>query len=142
MNLEYSPADQEALERRNARAASALFAASQMEHHLTPVAIQALEEKLRDAEPNEAVQVTPDEMAAILNGRNSIHGDFTDDASISQAVKAAMYRGKNWQDLSDVQTEALEHIATKISRILSGDPAHKDHWLDIQGYAKLVSDRL
>ena len=43
MNFEYGPADQEALERRNARAAAAV----QMEQSLTPVALQHLEEQLR-----------------------------------------------------------------------------------------------
>ena len=64
MSFEYGPADQEALERRNARAASTLFAESQIEHHLTPVALQALEEKLRRAGANEAVEVSDEEMEA------------------------------------------------------------------------------
>jgi hypothetical protein len=41
-----------------------------------------------------------------------------------------------------IQVEALEMIAHKIGRILSGDPNHQDHWDDIAGYAKLVSERL
>jgi hypothetical protein len=49
---------------------------------------------------------------------------------------------KNWDVLDHVKREALEHIATKIGRILSGDPNHRDHWEDIQGYARLVEDRL
>ena len=48
----------------------------------------------------------------------------------------------NWEALTEVQHEALEHIATKIARILSGDPNHADHWNDIQGYARLVEERL
>ena len=33
-------------------------------------------------------------------------------------------------------------ILSKISRLVTGDPAHKDSWHDIQGYAKLAEDRL
>jgi len=33
-------------------------------------------------------------------------------------------------------------IAHKIGRIINGDPDYDDSWVDIAGYAKLVSDRL
>jgi hypothetical protein len=29
-----------------------------------------------------------------------------------------------------------------MGRILAGNPSHADHWHDIQGYAKLIEDRL
>jgi hypothetical protein len=38
--------------------------------------------------------------------------------------------------------EALDMIAVKISRILTGDPNYSDNWHDIQGFAKLVENRL
>ena len=44
--------------------------------------------------------------------------------------------------LAPDQMLALDMIAVKISRILSGNPSHKDSWVDIAGYAKLISDRL
>jgi hypothetical protein len=37
------------------------------------------------------------------------------------------------------QREAIDMIMVKLSRILCGDPNHKDHWDDIAGYAMLVS---
>jgi hypothetical protein len=40
------------------------------------------------------------------------------------------------------QLQALDMIVTKIGRILTGNPSHLDSWIDIAGYAKLVSDRL
>ena len=136
MNFEYGPADQEALERRNARALAAILAEQRN------VDVRALEERLRKADNGETVEVSHDEMQAILDGRHTIHGEFTDDAAASQSIKAAIRAGRNWQGLSDIQMEALELIATKIGRIMSGDPNHKDHWIDIQGYARLVSERL
>ena len=77
-----------------------------------------------------------------LIARNAVHGDFTDDAGTAQAFKDVMRATKNWERLDHVKREALEHIATKIGRILSGNPEHRDHWEDIQGYARLVEDRL
>ena len=40
------------------------------------------------------------------------------------------------------QLMSLDMIAVKISRIVNGNPSHRDSWLDIAGYAMLVADRL
>jgi hypothetical protein len=47
-----------------------------------------------------------------------------------------------WDRLNDVQREAVEMILHKVGRIISGDPNVHDHWDDIAGYAKLVSERI
>ena len=78
---------------------------------------------------------------ATLQERGARYGDFSDHARICQKIKRAMFSG-NWERLSDVQKQALEVIADKIARILSGDPNYDDNWHDIQGYAKLAEDRL
>ena len=78
----------------------------------------------------------------VLAQRNDVHGEFRDDATTAQALKYVMRDGKNRDDLSSIQKEALDNIATKIARILSGDPNHKDHWFDIIGYCTLVMQAL
>lgn len=85
-----------------------------------------------------------------LSERGSRYGDFTDHARLCQEIKHTMQNfapanwttSAPWLHLSDVQKQALEVIADKIARILSGDPNYADNWHDIQGYAKLVEDRL
>lgn len=78
-----------------------------------------------------------------LKERGQRYGDFTDHAAICQKIKMAMLFGPSrWGRLSDVQRQALEVIADKIARILSGDPNYADNWHDIQGYARLVEDRI
>lgn len=95
-----------------------------------------------------------------LAQRGSRYGDFTDHARICQNLMGQMQlfekplKGqenikegdrifyKPWEHLSPVQRQALTVIADKIARILSGDPNYDDNWHDIQGYAKLVEDRL
>jgi hypothetical protein len=52
-----------------------------------------------------------------------------------------MTDGTNYQALTPDKKQALDVIADKIARILSGDPEYKDNWHDIQGYAKLAEDR-
>ena len=76
-----------------------------------------------------------------LEERHNRYGTFAIQASIARQIKAAMAVG-NWNDLADDQKEALDTIATKIARILNGDPNYHDSWHDIVGYAKLVADRL
>jgi hypothetical protein len=77
-----------------------------------------------------------------LAERGKRYGDFSVHASICQQLKECMYMTEGWTGLSAVQRQALDVIADKIARILSGDPDYADNWHDIQGYAKLVEDRL
>lgn len=91
---------------------------------------------------------------ATLAERGARYGDFADHAALAQGLlfrmqkfclKADNEEGfiEPWRaKLNDVQRQALTVIADKIARILSGDPNYADNWHDIQGYAKLVEDRL
>ena len=38
--------------------------------------------------------------------------------------------------------EALDNIAQKIARIFAGNHNFPDHWIDIQGYAKLAQQEI
>lgn len=76
----------------------------------------------------------------ILTEREKTHGSFSDVAAVSQQLKVTMSMAKNWLALNHAQREALEYIATKIGRILSGDRNYRDHWEDIAGYATLGAD--
>jgi hypothetical protein len=78
----------------------------------------------------------------ILDQRSGTHGDFTGNARISQMLKDSLRNQHGWGNLSDVQREALDMISHKIARALTGNPDFKDHWDDIAGYAKLVSQRV
>jgi hypothetical protein len=87
-----------------------------------------------------------------LDERGNRYGDFTDHARIAQQLQDVMrnheiknHNGeaqKNWYYLDAVKKQALTVLADKIARILNGDPNYADNWHDIQGYAKLVEDRL
>jgi energy-coupling factor transporter ATP-binding protein EcfA2 len=76
--------------------------------------------------------------AKVIAAREHTHGNYINNAHIAQRLKEVMRDGRNWNaTLSNSQRESLEQIATKIARILSGDPNHVDSWLDIAGYAQL-----
>jgi len=78
-----------------------------------------------------------------LAERGARYGDFSEHASVAQRLQDVM-RGAaiGWFGLAPFQKQALTVIADKIARILTGDPDYDDNWHDIQGYAKLVEDRL
>ena len=83
-----------------------------------------------------------DDTQALLAERATTHGSYANTARTIQAIKDAMRSGPNWGSLTDIQKESLEMVANKIGRCLSGNPNVADHWDDIAGYAKLVSNDL
>jgi hypothetical protein len=76
----------------------------------------------------------------VMRDRHGTHGDFKENAAMSQMLKLAIHGSKYWYMLSAVQRESLDMICLKISRILSGHPDYKDHWRDLAGYAILAMD--
>ena len=98
--------------------------------------VRAIEEALRRPP-------APEARHPLLAAREHTHGNFDATALIAQRFKNVARNTPNWEaKLTDVQREALEGVFTKIARILSGDPGHKDHWSDIAGAAHLVEERL
>ena len=81
-------------------------------------------------------------MDPAIPNRDDQHGGVEAVGFVSQGIKHAMRKGINRSSLSSGACEALDMIAHKIGRILAGNPSHADHWHDIQGYAKLIEDRL
>lgn len=80
---------------------------------------------------------------AILRERGAAYGPYIRQAAITADLKGIMRAYVVWEELlAPDQRETLEMIAVKIARILNGDPNYADHWRDIEGYAKLVADRL
>lgn len=81
---------------------------------------------------------------ATLKQRGERYGDFSEHARVAQCLQDSMREilPDGWRRLNNVQRQALTVIADKIARILSGDPNYTDNWHDIQGYARLVEERL
>jgi hypothetical protein len=69
----------------------------------------------------------------------SPRGDFAETAAIAQSLKRVFRSARNWPELDDRQREALEMIATKLARLLTGDPNYADHAVDIAAYAELFA---
>ena len=89
-------------------------------------------------------QAPTTDITQTLNERGSRYGTFVGHADVTQQLKRVINceLGTRGKTLADDQQEALEMICHKIGRIVNGDPDYADSWVDIAGYAKLVSDRL
>lgn len=79
---------------------------------------------------------------ATLHERGARYGDFSDHAFIAQALQDVMRDAPGWNRCDAVKRQALTVVADKIARVLSGDPSYADNWHDMQGYARLVEERL
>lgn len=77
-----------------------------------------------------------------LAERGDRYGSFEHHATIAQELQDTMRAQGGWARLAPDQKQALTVIADKIARMLNGDPAYRDNWHDIVGYAKLVDDRM
>ena len=71
----------------------------------------------------------------ILNERETTHGAFVNVSQTARALKHIFHQ----RQFSDEMVEALDMIATKLARIVEGDPNMLDHWEDIAGYATLAA---
>lgn len=80
----------------------------------------------------------------ILDRRHTQYGNFSTLSQTAVDIKVAVGRGAQTSNvgLEPDQVEALDLIATKMARIVNGNPNIVDHWRDIAGYAVLVADRL
>jgi hypothetical protein len=79
----------------------------------------------------------------VLQERGDRYGKFINNATVAQNIKEAMQCDTRYHELSADKREALDQIASKISRIVTANASeYKDSWTDICGYAKLVADTL
>lgn len=89
---------------------------------------------------------TRGELAAIVGkmiseDRNNTHGDPHEQFKTANNLKMiCKLQERSETMLSMEHREALDMILTKISRIIHGASNHRDHWLDIAGYALIAAE--
>lgn len=79
---------------------------------------------------------------ALLRERGGKHGDFTVGAQFTQDVMDVFHRQANWRLLEAFQKEGIHMIVHKMQRIMAGQHDYDDHWLDVEGYARCVRERV
>jgi len=87
----------------------------------------------------EAIKMAVD---SLLDERHKTHGEYSHQAKTANAIRLAISKGDSYLALNEVEFDALQMIAVKISRICNGNPHEIDHWKDIAGYATLVVKEL
>jgi hypothetical protein len=81
-------------------------------------------------------------MTLSIPNRDQQHGGMEPVGQLSQNIKGALRAGDNWPRLTPGEREALDMVAHKIARILSGaDPHDPEHWTDLAGYAHAAMRR-
>lgn len=91
---------------------------------------------------NQQSEPDDDNVEQVLVERGKDYGDYASKAQFIQNVKLLMRMSPSWYGMDADMRESMEMIAHKMGRVVYGNPAHKDNFLDIAGYAKLVADRL
>ena len=84
-------------------------------------------------------QKTTDEL---LQERGRTHGEYTHHARVTQGILDICSVECGWASLPPIMRETVHMIAHKIGRVVTGNPYINDHWDDIAGYARLVSQRV
>jgi hypothetical protein len=98
-----------------------------------------------DTQPRHRMQgAAPEGIDATLAERGTKYGKFADQAAVTYKLKNVLreHSSNHSKSYAYDQAEALDMICAKLGRIVNGDPDYADSWVDIAGYAKLVSDRL
>lgn len=79
-----------------------------------------------------------EDVSTTIAERKSTHGSYVDVARAYDDLMKVLWSRDRWDELSPVQRLSLEMIMHKTARIITGNPNFADHWLDIEGYAKLA----
>lgn len=82
------------------------------------------------------------DVSKTLEERGARYGQFIEHATIAQGLQEVLHEAPNWYRLQPDVRQMMCVICDKMARILNGDPDYTDNYHDIQGYAKLVEDRL
>jgi hypothetical protein len=74
----------------------------------------------------------------LLTERGVTHGRFEDNAMYAQTLRDLWRSSPSWARMLPEHREALDMLACKFSRILSGQADCSGHWEDVAGYAVLA----
>lgn len=82
------------------------------------------------------------DIQATLDQRGSRYGKFADNSLIFAQIMQIVDESPVAKDnrLNPTHRHSLSMMATKLSRILTGDPNYDDNWRDIAGYATIMVD--
>lgn len=84
----------------------------------------------------------PSEINKVLAERGVNYGDFSFVAFRSQQIQNHLRVHDPEKQYTPTQREALQMIASKLARIVTGNPGHRDSWIDIAGYAQLAANSI
>lgn len=102
----------------------------------SPFDVSEIEDDVEDA-----LRLAGTPRPPLLETRQQTHGSFESNAIISQELKSTFRSVPGWARLAEVEREAMDMIAVKFARILSGKSLERQHWEDVDGYARLALEK-
>ena len=81
------------------------------------------------------------DLSGTLQDRGKTHGDINIEAELCDKLMRCFEEWDQWYNLDPVKRHCLRMICVKAARATLGDSNFKDHWHDIQGYARLVEEQ-
>lgn len=76
----------------------------------------------------------------ILEQRRKQNGDYVNHAIAKERITLELAKLPEWGNATPVHRQGAIMVIDKLCRAFNGDFNFLDHWLDIQGYAKLVEN--
>ncbi len=80
-----------------------------------------------------------DPTTELLATRGKTHGDYSEQARATMEVMRTLQKCSRWKDMTDEHVIGIQNIVFKLTRAACGDPMEPDHFDDVGGYAKLIS---
>ena len=93
-------------------------------------------------EPLSNLGKTVEEILTERGSKYNKNGTYYDHSDLSQCLKERVRQHPGWQGLDSDMKESIDMVLHKTARILNGDPKYLDNWQDIEGYTRLVVQRL
>lgn len=90
------------------------------------------------------------DVQAVTEERGERYGDFgslcVTSAQLKETLRDGLKDNERFQTMAGkakcVVEEYLDMVATKLARIVTGDPTYDDNYIDIEGYSKITRERV
>ena len=75
----------------------------------------------------------------VLDERGSKYGRYDYNVNTQVQLMLVLEKTPSWHKADTVTREGVRMICHKLARAFNGDPSYKDNYIDIAGYAQLIT---
>lgn len=81
-----------------------------------------------------------DASTEVMVERGEVYGLFSDNSEVAMLLIEALMSGSRWDSLARIEKNGLIMVAEKMSRVVSGKQYHRDNYLDMETYPRLIRE--